>query len=484
MTGSTRLPRATPESQGVDSAAIEELVGSADARDLRLHSLMVLRHGHVIAEAWWKPYREALRHMVFSVSKSFTSTAIGIAEAEGRLSVEDPILSFFPSYAAPEIPGNVRDLRVRHLLAMATGHAVDTMGILGALPGEDWVRLFLGIPLVYPPGTHFLYNSGASFVLSAVIQARTGQSVREYLAPRLFEPLGMETPPWETNRRGIVLGASGLRLLTEELAKLGQLYLQRGVWNGKRLLTEDWIDKATAKQVANGDDPESDWCQGYGFQFWRSRHDSYRADGAYGQFSLVLPEQDVVVAITAGTPRNTEVPSLVWDHLLPGLHAEARPDDPAALARLAERLAALGVSTPVFLDRAPARAASVSGRRISLPPNTLKATALTLELDGSAARLLVEDAAGSLETVPAGRREWASGITRLWPYDEMSEAVCESTAGWVDERTFELHQQCVETPFRRLWRFEFGEGKAVRVRVGLDLGFWAPRTEILAGAFS
>lgn len=484
MTNSSALPRSTPESQGVDSRAIESLVRSFDEKGLGLHSLMVVRHGHVVAEGWWQPYVAELPHTMFSVSKSVVATAIGIAEAEGRLSVDEPLINFFPSYATPEVRENVKDLRLRHVLSMATGHAVDTMAIMRTLPDEDWVKIFLAVPIVFPPGTHFLYNSGASFILSAIVASRTGQNVREYLIPRLFEPLGVETPAWQANKRGLSLGASGIRWTTEDLAKLGQLYLQRGVWNGKRVLTEEWIDKATTAHVANGSDPDDDWCQGYCFQFWRSRHNSYRADGAYGQFSLVLPDQDLVVAITSGSGSHKVIPGVVFDQLLPGVHDAALPENPAARKSLVERTETLALPTPAFLPTAPAIAATVSGRRITVPFNTVGVTSLSLGFGESATTVSLRDAEGRDETTEVGRTEWLPGRTALWPHAEMDSALTASVAGWLDEHTFEMHQQCVETAFRRTWTFSFGTDDTVTVTVALDHPFWAERTETLRGTLA
>ncbi|MCU1584287.1 MAG: hypothetical protein JWM49_843 [Microbacteriaceae bacterium] len=477
----TVLPRATPESQGVDSNAIAAFVREANSADLGLHSLMILRHGQVVAEGWWEPYTAEQPHMMFSVSKSLTATAIGIAEAEGLLSVEDPILSFFPTYATEAIRQNVADVKVRHLLSMATGHAVDTMEIMRALPNLDWVSVFLNVPIEYPPGTHFLYNSGASFVLAAIVASRTGQSAQDYLSSRLFEPIGMETPPWETNNRGINLGASGVRLRTEDLARIGQLYLQRGLWNGTRVLTEEWIEAATAAQVSNGSDPEDDWSQGYGFQIWRSKHNSYRMDGRYGQFSFVLPDQDTVVAITAGTSLSRDIPELLWQHLLPGIHAEALPAADSSAEELGRLLSAQEVRVPDFVP-APAWAATTPTLEMKVPFNTLHVTSVRLEFLGAETRLVTVNDKETVESVPAGAAEWLPGATALWPHEEMHRVSTASRAGWIDEHVFEVHQQCTDTPFRRIWRFEFDPAtRTPTVIVRLDNGFWVERTEVLAG---
>ncbi|HEV7718042.1 MAG TPA: serine hydrolase [Arsenicitalea sp.] len=482
MTKASKLERATPESQGVDSAAIAALVERGNEH--AFHSLMVLRHGKVIAEGWWAPYTADEPHMMFSVSKSVTATAIGMLVAEGRASLDEEMLSVFPNLASDAAKANARGVKVRHVLAMATGHAVDTMEIMRALPHEDWVSIFFGVPVDYPPGTHFLYNSGASYVLAAMITARTGQSVRDYLESRLFQPLGIVDAPWEKNPRGINFGASGLRLRTEDLAKFGQLYLNRGMWEGKRLLTEEWVAEATAKHVSNGTDPKSDWAQGYGFQIWRSLHNSYRMDGRYGQFSLVLPEQDMVIAITAGVKNNRAVTDMLWETLLPGVHAKALPENPSAEAKLRASLSAQAVALPAFLASDPKLAAQVHGRKIALPFNLMGASAVELSFSADAIDLRVERRDGGTETLPAGRKRWASGVTHMWPHEEMKQAKLESRAGWIDERTLEIRQQCVETPFSRNWRFAFDGADRVTVSVGLDNGFWVERTEVLAGVLS
>jgi CubicO group peptidase (beta-lactamase class C family) len=474
------LPRTTPESQGVDSEAIEAFVLHAVEHDLQLHSLMVLRHGNVVAEGWWAPYSAPQRHMMFSVSKSFTAAAIGIAEAEGRLSVDDEVLSFFPSYATDAVRANVAGLQVKHLLAMATGHAVDTMGLMTALPDSDWVKVFLEVPLVYPPGTHFLYNSGASFMLAAIITARTGQSVLEYLEPRLFQPLGIETPPWQNTPRGINLGSSGLRVRTEDLAKLGQLYLQRGTWDGQQLLTEEWVDRASSVHADNSvAETNPDSTLGYGYQFWRSRHNSYRADGAFGQFSLILPDLDLVVAITEGTTNAQTTLNAVWDLILPGVHAETLPENTAANARLSDALATLEVPVPVFLAADPERASVVADREIELPFNTLGLTSASVRFDDAAVHLTVTSSEGWSETLPAGRTQWLAGETRAWNKVELERAVTASKAGWIDASTLVIRQQCVDTPFARVWTFAFAEGDAVSVSIAFEPAYWMAYNEDL-----
>src|SRR6185369_8825801 len=181
----------------------------------------------------------------------------------------------------------------------------------------------------FKPGTHFLYNSPATYMLSAIVQKTTGQTVNDYLTPRLYEPLGITKPNWVSSPEGINAGAYGLSVRTEDIAKFGQLYLQKGVWKGKQIIPAAWVAEATARQTSNGSSPTSDWDQGYGYQFWQSRH-GFRGDGAFGQYMLVLPEQDAVVAITSGVRDMQQVMDLVWTKLLPAMSSRPLPDNPSA----------------------------------------------------------------------------------------------------------------------------------------------------------
>jgi CubicO group peptidase (beta-lactamase class C family) len=312
-----QLPRSTPEDQGISAKAIVDFMNAAEKTIQYLHSFMLLRHGQVVAEAWWFPWQAETPHELFSLSKSFTSTAVGLAVAEGRLSVDDRVISFFPGDTPRKVSPNLEAMKVRHLLCMSTGHDQDTTERTFRHPNP--IRGFLTLPVEHEPGTHFVYNSAASFMLSAIVQKLTRQTLLDYLKPRLFDPLEIEGATWESHPNGTNFGGWGLKLKTEDIARFGQLYLQNGTWEGKRILPENWVKAATSKQVSNGDDPESDWTQGYGYQFWRCRHHIYRGDGAFGQFCIVMPQQQAVLAITAGVPDMQVVLNLVWDTLLPAM---------------------------------------------------------------------------------------------------------------------------------------------------------------------
>jgi CubicO group peptidase (beta-lactamase class C family) len=336
------LPRSTPEAQGVSSSDIRAFVEAADQRVQTMHSFMLVRHGHVVAEGWWKPEAADKPHVMHSLSKSFTSTAVGLAVAEGKLSVDDPVLKFFPEDAPVAPSVKLKAMRVRDLLTMNSGHEVEVKFTTNA----PWVQTFLAHPVPHKPGTHFLYNTPGSHMLSAIVRKVTGETVLDYLKPRLFDPLGIENPEWPSSPQGNTFGGWGLKIRTEDVAKFGQLYLQKGKWNGKQLVPVEWVEQATAKQVSNGSDPSKDWDQGYGFQFWRCRHGAFRGDGANGQFCIVLPEQDAVIAITADTRDMQAELNVVWDKLLPAFHAKKLPANKEEQAKLKETLVNLAVHLP------------------------------------------------------------------------------------------------------------------------------------------
>ena len=338
---STPLPRSSPEAQGISSAAIRAYVEAADKEINTLHSFMLVRHGQVIAEGWWQPEAADQPHVLWSLSKSFTSTAVGLAIEDGKLSLEAPVLKFFPAEASAAPSENLQAMRVRDLLTMSGGHDTEPKF---KIEGGPSVKNFLAHPVTHKPGTYFRYNTPGSYTLSAIVTKATGQTVLDYLKPRLFEPLGIDHPGWGATAEGYSFGGYGLYLRTEDIAKFGQLYLQKGKWQGRQLIPEKWIEAATSKQVdndkaASGKNP--DWRQGYGYQFWRCQHNAYRGDGRDGQICLVMPEQDAVIAITAQTSQMQTELDLVWDKLLPAFHPDPLAANAAEQEMLKQKLANL-----------------------------------------------------------------------------------------------------------------------------------------------
>ena len=309
--------------------AFDKYLAAVQKAGQDLHSIMILKEGKVVKEKWLSQGDPKKPHILNSVSKTFAATAIGFAVAEGKLKVTDKVISFFPDKLPAQVSENLKKMEIRHLLTMTTGHDV-APGIRKLTGKDDWVATFLAAPVEHEPGTFYAYNTLGSYMLSAIVQKVTGQKAIDYLYPRLFRPLGIVGAVWEESPQGINLGGYGLYLKTEDLAKMGQFILQRGMWNGKQLLPASWFDEATSKQTDScpthmrfdniTENPkDSDWLQGYGYQMWRCRHNGVRADGAAGQYIIVLPELNAVIAMTAQIDDMQAEINLVWKHLLSAL---------------------------------------------------------------------------------------------------------------------------------------------------------------------
>lgn len=404
MTGNaeTTLPRKAPEELGISAQHVLNFLDKMKAQSIELHSFMLMRHGYVAAEGWWKPYASEIPHMLFSLSKSFTSTAIGMAVEEGILTLNDPVISFFSDELPEEVSPNLAAMQIRDLLVMGTGHSADILEAMYKTKEDNWVRAFLQQPVEHEPGSFFLYNTGATYMLSAILQKASGQTLLEFLAPRLFEPLGINPPTWETCPRGIPVGGYGLSLYTEDIAKFGQLYLQQGMWRGQRLISESWIEAATSKQISTHEG-DSDWSQGYGYQFWRCHHGAYRGDGAFGQFCIVLPEVDAVIAFTSGTNNLQGLLNGVWDHLLEGFRSHPITPD-ASSAELQRRLQELRLDPPQLGSDSQLES-RLNGLTFTLEENDLEITSLSIDFQQEAAKLRLKSNQGE-HSVTMGRGNW------------------------------------------------------------------------------
>ena len=325
------LPRAeTPESirQAVDAV----LAGDKADDSVQFESLMILKHGKVLYEGWYGDAAPDKPHAMHSVSKSFTATAVGMAVDEGLLKVTDKLVDFFPDNLPAEVSDNLKAVTVHDLLTMNCGQETEAR-FRGS--EEEWVTSFLAHPFAHEPGTWYCYNSLGTYMLSAIVQKLTGEKVLDYLTPRLFEPLHIEIPQWDESPQGINAGGWGLQLKTEDMAKFGQLFLQKGVWNGKRLVSEAWVNEASKYQVPSvpagtrpdqaaerGLTPENcTFMLGYGYQMWRCPDNAYRADGARGQYIIIVPDSDAVIACTANSANLQAEQNHIYEHLFPALAA-------------------------------------------------------------------------------------------------------------------------------------------------------------------
>lgn len=428
---SRSLPRSTPSVSNVDAKGITDFIRALEtAPEVEPHSLMLLRDGHVLAEGWWAPYSPDRVHLLYSLSKSFTSTAVGLAVEEGLLSLDDTVLSHFPELDAEITDERSRSMKVRHVLAMASGHREETLQRAHELDPVDLVRGFLLLPPDEEPGTVFAYNQPCTFAVAAIVQRITGESLTDYLRPRLLDPLGIGDVGWIRHDSGFELGFSGMFATTDAIARLGQLYLQRGEWDGRQLVPSAWVDEATRSHVSNGSDPASDWEQGYGFQFWMARH-GYRGDGAFGQFCVVLPEHGVVLAMTGQSIDMQGILNLAWEHLLPAL---GRAGSEAADSALAAQLASLRLSPLDGERHSPDASARTFTPSSGNARPALTRVHLTPTNGNAEVTLTLTDGDDSLDVV-AGFGEWLT-------HDAVT-----ASAGWEDQR-LAVDLIFVETPHR------------------------------------
>lgn len=411
------LPRSTPEQEGVDSEGIIRFLEAIKENKLELHSFMFMRHGKVIAEGWASPFSDSLNHTLYSVTKTFTSTAVGFAVSENLLSVDDKVISFFPESLPDTISPYLEKLSVKHLLSMSTGQDPEPTF---SLTDTNCVRTFLAVPIIHEPGSKFHYNSYASYMLSAIVQKVSGQKLYDYLQPRLFEPLAIKNVDWMEDASGINTGGWGLSVKTEDLAKLGQLYLQKGQWNGKQLLPEWWIEEATSKKIEQApqktkeEKTGNDWEQGYCYQIWRSMH-GYRADGAYGQYIVVLPKEDMVVAITSHIPDMQKMLTLLWKHIIPAVQDKTITLNTENQEKIKELTTALAISVPGGWTESPMEK-TITGKTYEILPNEPQLENVKIRFDKDSCilnfQLSTEDQIFNL-----GKGFWSTSGSCFWEDD-------------------------------------------------------------------
>jgi CubicO group peptidase (beta-lactamase class C family) len=476
---STPLPRNSPESQGVDRAGLDAFFAAARAIDA-LHSVMLMRHGAVIAEAWWSPYAPEREHMLFSLSKSFTSTAIGLLVGEGKLTLDDRVLDHVADFAPADPSDNLRAMTIEHLLMMGTGHDTDTLFPIFTNPGDPWAKSFLAHPVLHKPGTHFVYNSGATYMLSVIAQRVSGLRLLDYLRPRLFEPLGITGGRWQQCPQGFNTGGWGLKLKTEDIARFGLLYLQNGMFDGQRVLDPAWVARASRKHIDNNGDG-IDWKQGYGYQFWRSQHNGYRGDGAFGQYCVMLPDQDAVVAITSSVDNMQTVLDLIWTHLLPAMGARPQGATPARAPYTPGLLtlprAAGAPDSPV--------AARISGRTYVLDEAYWGVQTVRYDVgaNGGSISLGYADAAKSPERIDFGHAADVDGTLMFFSRDDSPDQTV-GTGGWEDANTHVARIIFAETPFTLTLRARF-DGDALALDGTFNrVSELAPRGFALRGRYA
>jgi CubicO group peptidase (beta-lactamase class C family) len=313
----SEMKLASPESLGIDSQSILDFIAAANASDIQWHNYVLLRHGKIASQGSWKPFDLNNKHTLYSLSKSFTSTAIGMLVDEGKLKVTEPVINFFKDDLPEVVSDNLKKMTVHHLLTMNTGHNTECIDKFRS-SNDKWSKIFLHHDVPNEPGSKFMYNTPATYMLGAILHKVTGKTVSEYLKPRLFDKLEIKDYDWEVNKEGLNMAGWGLRLNPKDIAKFGQLYLQKGKWNGNQIISERWVAEATKKQTTSNPG-DSDWSQGYGYQFWRCKHNLYRGDGAFGQYCIVIPDQDAVMVVNSESGNLQKNMTIIYDTILKGM---------------------------------------------------------------------------------------------------------------------------------------------------------------------
>lgn len=442
MDDAVLLPRARPDEVGVDPAGVHALLDGWARRGIQPHTLVLVRHGRICAEGAWAPHRLSDAPLLYSLSKTFTSAAVGLAVADGAFGYDDRLVDLFSDVADAAGPVASR-IRVRDCLAMTTGHTHDdtwSAGLARAQGRLPW-RTALAVEPDGEPGVTFRYNQWATWTLAEIVRQRTGRSVLDVVRDRVFAPLGIAGATWDADPRGRLMGFTGLHLRPEAVAAFFQLLLAEGVWRGERVLPVEWVTRFRRRQAHIEGAENPDWGQGYGWQVWLDRHGGYRGDGAFGQFALVLPDQDAVLVTTGHTSRMQEVLDEVWDSLLPAFDRPAGADADGLASRLADlRLPTVGGERG-------------AGVHLSFENRTNR---WRLEDDHGGWTLRWVDAEGGDNTVGVGHRHWRTSMMR-WGGRRLRVA---ASGAWVEWGHWVGHLVALDAPHALLVRLrDDGSGR-------------------------
>ncbi len=375
---------AAPESEGVRSSAIEEMLRAIERENKDIHSMLLWRHGKLIFEHYFAPYTAATPHSMYSCSKTFTSMLIGIAQEKGLLSIHDKVLKYFEDVPVENPNDNLRAMTIEHLLMMGSGHSQDTFGYMMGAPDGDWVRVFLNRPVEHEPGTHFVYNTGATYMLSAILTRITGKTALQLAEEWIFQYIGIRGATWDTCPKGVSIGGSGLHIRPRDMMRMGILLLSHGRWNDKQIIPAAYINTAQIKKIdnRNPDDPNQNpnWAAGYCYQMWRCKFDAFRADGMGGQYIVMLPKYDMVAVFTSALGSDIGYPlDLIEKYLLKGVLPCPQTEVPAerqSLKDLARRMA-----RPAALEQPAEATAFPFGKNYVLPENRMGLSAVAVQQD-------------------------------------------------------------------------------------------------------
>lgn len=468
------LEHVAPEEVGVDSKVITAFLNEINEKGLGLQSFTVVCHDKVCAQGFFKPYNADTPHVLYSMSKSVTSTAIGFAVSEGLLNLNDRVAEFFPEYPMSKRPFN-RMLTIRMLLTM---HSDKLITVLDEKGQKDWIANFMGATFILPPNTKFNYISENTFMLSAIISRVTGMSVIDYLYPRIFEPLGIEKPFWEMDGAGNNAGGWGLYMKSEDIAKFFLPYIHNGKWiDGTQIVPEIWVKEATRKQVNSVRDGYIDNMEGYGYQFWRNPiANSSRADGLFGQRCFLFPDYDALVVLNCGEAEDYKVMKVFWKYFPQCFGYEALPENKQAYDEMLETIEGCHVEELPATERNIEMEQKISGRLIKCKtsefvsvvtisitqmlynkPGEINEMKLTFEDDKLLFYWKEKEYENTIEVGLNGEY----GISQITLGDLNYHTY--SKAAWQEDGTLKLWIRPIETAHVRKFTFEFRDNDVVKV---------------------
>jgi len=465
---------ATPEEVGVSSRDILKYIDDLEHSGTEMHGLMIMRHGKLITQGWWAPFGPGIRHGLQSHTKTYAATAVGIAYTEGLLKLDERIIDIFPEYAPAEPSENLKLLTVHNVLSMGCG--MDTM----PFPSMDWIKEFLHTPVNHKPGTTYMYNSTGSTLLGAIVRKKTGLGLHDYLTPRLFNKIGIdpENLRWVCMPDGMEVGGGGLFATTEDNFRLMKLYADGGVWEGERILAEDYVKLATTNQNDSATESinnplATDNFLGYGYQIWMCKPEgAYRADGAMGQFTIVLPKLDMIIGITETAPGAHWAQStlnITWDFVAKITADAAIEEDAKGLDDLTRKLARLNVGNPPCQPYSP-MVKEVSGKQYKLAsgvfspfmgnfmsgerPDNIDTFSLDFDSYGCVWTLKTKAGQEATIRVATGGIRFSNLIGK--PSDPHQLYLCDGF--WKADDTFVMHCRWVETCLQDTFTFKFVPG--------------------------
>lgn len=454
----------TPEAQGIDSEQLLKMFQTIQESKAPIHSVLIIRNGFLVCEAYFQPFNQSIPHDQFSATKSFMSTLIGIAIDEGKIkSIDQKVTEFFPDVTVPVNDLGIQDLTLKDVLTMSAGHQSDSVDAV--FNSSNWAQDFFNLPFSTKPGERFLYDSGASHLLSAILQKATGKSADNYARQHLFNPLEIKDYTWEKSSEGIYTGGWGIRMRPVDMAKFGYLILNKGVWNGKQLVSSGWIEEATKKHIdsAWGDTPGD----AYGYQWWMNAYGGFRADGFAGQNIFIMPDKNLIAVITAGSNYSEQYQpvKIMGDLIVPSLISDTPlPANEKANNELNACIKELEAPTPVLPAALPETATKISGKTYQTDSLISQ---FSLDFRQEDICMINMTQSGKAYKFPVGldgvyRVSDASRVGTLVYYPPYKSIALKGR--WEGSNTFIMDWQYVGEPYKQEYKFTF-EGDNVTLEI-------------------